>query len=221
MIIKNRMSCCPTANRRAAGRTRYHGGRPGCTDPYENTKKIVRLESGKLIIGNPEFSEPVGREPVGFNLDEVKNIYIVGGGKSVQKIALALEEVLGDRITEGRINAKKGDEIICHRVNVTLAGHPMPDEDSVAGAARMLEIEKRAGKGDVVFWVTSGGGSALKALPAPGISLQDLQAVYRILYFGCGASHAGSQRRQEPVDHRPYEACQVRERGRARQARSD
>ncbi|MBN2074048.1 MAG: DUF4147 domain-containing protein [Dehalococcoidales bacterium] len=157
-------------------------------DPYENTKKVVRLEGNKLIIGNPEFSEPVGQEPVEYDLDDVNNIYVVGGGKSVQKIALALEDVLGDLITEGQINIKKGDEVVCHRVNVTLAGHPMPDEDSVKGAARMLEIEKRAGKGDIVFWVTSGGGSALKALPAPGISLDDLQVIYRILYFGCGAS---------------------------------
>jgi len=157
-------------------------------DPYENTKKVVRLEGSKLIIGNPEFSEPVGQEPVEYDLNDVKHIYVVGGGKSVQKIALALEDVLGDLITEGQINTKKGDEIICNRVNVTLAGHPMPDEDSVKGATRMLEIEKNAGKGDIVFYVTSGGGSSLKALPAPGISLEDLRAIYQILYFGCGAS---------------------------------
>lgn len=157
-------------------------------DPYENTKKVVKLEDNKLIIGNPEFSEPVGQEPVEYNLDDVRNVYVVGGGKSVQKIALALEDVLGDLITDGQINTKKGDEIICNRVHVTLAGHPLPDEDSVKGAARMLEIEKSAGKGDIVFYVTSGGGSALKALPAPGISLEDLRDVYQILYFGCGAS---------------------------------
>jgi glycerate 2-kinase len=157
-------------------------------DPYENTKKVVRLEGNTLIIGNPEFSEPVGQEPVVYNLDEINNVYIVGGGKSVQKIALALEEILGDLITEGQINIKKGDELICKRINVTLAGHPMPDEESVKGAARMLEIEKSAGKGDIVFYVTSGGGSSLKALPAPGISLEDLRTIYQILYFGCGAS---------------------------------
>ncbi|MBN2240199.1 MAG: DUF4147 domain-containing protein [Dehalococcoidales bacterium] len=157
-------------------------------DPYENTRKVVRLEGNKLIIGNPEFSEPVGKEPVEYDLKDIKNIYVVGGGKSVQKTALALEDTLGDLITEGQINTKKGDEIICKRVNVTLAGHPMPDEDSVKGAARMLEIEKKAGKGDIVFYVTSGGGSSLKALPAPGISLEDLLAIYQLLYFGCGAS---------------------------------
>jgi len=157
-------------------------------DPYENTKKVVRLEGNRLIIGNPELSEPAGQEPVEYDLDDINNIYVVGGGKSAQKIALALEDVLGDLITDGQVNTKKGDEILCKRVKITLAGHPMPDKDSVSGAARMLEMEKSAGKGDIVFYVTSGGGSALKALPAPGISLEDLQAIYRILYFGCGAS---------------------------------
>ena len=46
----------------------------------------------------------------------------------------------------------------------------------------------KAGEGDLVFWCQSGGGTSLLALPAPGITLEDLQEVYRILYFGCGAS---------------------------------
>jgi len=157
-------------------------------DPYENTKKVVRLEKGKLILGHPDFSQPPGQEPIVYDLKDVKNIYVVGGGKAAQKMAKGLEDALGDLITGGQVNAKKGEQVILKRINVALAGHPIPDEDSVAGAARMLEIEKSARGGDIVFWLNSGGGSALKALPAPGITLQDLQEVYRILYFGCGAS---------------------------------
>ncbi|GAI68091.1 unnamed protein product, partial [marine sediment metagenome] len=71
---------------------------------------------------------------------------------------------------------------------VTLAGHPFPDEDSVSGARKILNIEKKAKEGDIVFWCNSGGGTALMALPAPGITLEELQEVYRILYFEMGAS---------------------------------
>lgn len=157
-------------------------------DPYENTRKLVRIEGQKLIVGHPDFSEPPGQEPLVFDLSAVGSIYVVGGGKAIQRMAEALEDVLGDRITDGQINVKKGDTIRCRRIRVTLAGHPLPDEDSVAGATRMLEIEGRARKGDIVFCLNSGGGTATTALPVPGISLADLREVYRILYFGCGAN---------------------------------
>ena len=41
--------------------------------------------------------------------------------------------IMGDRITEGQVNTKKGDDLLCKRIHVTFAGHPIPDEDSVAG----------------------------------------------------------------------------------------
>jgi glycerate-2-kinase len=170
-------------------------------DPYQNTRDLVRIEGNKLIVGNdrvkradaPEIASlglsdaATSDEPLVFDLAKVGNIYVVGGGKAAQRMAKAIEDALGDRITEGHINAKKGDEVYLERIEVTLAGHPIPDEDSVAGARRILEIEQKARAGDIVFLSESGGGSALMALPAPGITLHDLQEVYRILYFGCGA----------------------------------
>lgn len=157
-------------------------------DPYLNVKKVVRLEGRKLIVDGPQFSQPPGREPVVFDLDEVGSIYVVGGGKAAQRMAEALEHILGDRITGGHINAKKGDTIRLRRVEVTLAGHPLPDEDSVAGGRRIMEIERQARKGDIVFLCQSGGATALTAVPVPGVSLADLREVYRVLYFGCGAN---------------------------------
>jgi glycerate 2-kinase len=160
----------------------------GAADPYENVKKLIRIENGKLIVGHKAFSMPLGQEPLVFDLSQVGNIYVVGGGKAAQRQAEAIEDVLGDLITDGHLNAKKGDSIRLKRIGVTLAGHPIPDEDGVEGARRILEIERRAKKGDIIFHSESGGGSALMTLPAPGITLQDIQKVNRLLYFTCGAT---------------------------------
>lgn len=157
-------------------------------DPYANTRRLVRVEGNRLIVGHPDLVDVAPREPLVFDLDAVGNIYVIGGGKAVQRIAQALEDVLGDRITDGQINVKKGDRLLLHRIPITPAGHPLPDEDSVAGARRILEIARRARKGDIVFSLDSGGGTATTALPVPGVSLADLQEVYRILYFECGAN---------------------------------
>ena len=160
----------------------------GAPDPYENTRKLVRVEDGKLIVGLPEFSQPPGRPPVLFDLSKVGKVYVVGGGKAAQRMAKAVEDALGDRIAEGHVNTKKGDKILCKRIEVTLAGHPIPDQDSVEGSRRIVEIERKAKKGDIVFACVSGGGTALMALPVPGVPLEDLQEVYRVLYFGRGAN---------------------------------
>jgi glycerate-2-kinase len=157
-------------------------------DPYANVRRVVRIEGSTLIVGDPALSDPPGAAPLTIQLKDVPNIYVIGGGKVAQREAEALEDVLGDRITEGHINAKKGDTVRLKRINVTLAGHPLPDEDSVVGARRIVEIARRARPGDIVFHCHSGGATALTALPAPGISLADLQTVYRLLYFECGVS---------------------------------
>jgi glycerate 2-kinase len=157
-------------------------------DPYANTKKMVRVTEGRLVIGLPEFSLPQGSEPLVYDLEKIKNIYIVGGGKSIQPIVKALEDTLDDLITEGHICIKKGDEVTLNRVGCTLAGHPSPDENSVSGAKKILDIERKAKEGDIVFWCNSGGGTSLLALPVPGLTLQDFLAVNRRLYFEHGAS---------------------------------
>jgi hydroxypyruvate reductase len=61
------------------------------------------------------------------------------------------------------------------------AGHPLPDEGSVAGARRALAVAAQSTERDVVLVLLSGGGSALMALPADGITLQDKQRTARTL----------------------------------------
>ncbi len=157
------------------------------SDPYEHVRQLVRIEGGKLIVGR-EDARPGEPEPLVFDLARVGHIYVIGGGKAAQRQAKALEDVLGDLITAGHVNAKKGDTVQLERIGVTLAGHPIPDEDSVAGARKIVDVAQRARPGDIVFFSESGGGSALLTLPAPGITLQDLQDLNRLLYFERGAS---------------------------------
>jgi glycerate 2-kinase len=154
-------------------------------DPYPNTRKLLRMEGGKLIVGIDDF-EASEKKPAVFDLSKIRNIFIIGGGKAVQRMAKAVEDVLGDRITEGHINAKEGDEKQLKKVEISFGGHPLPDEKCAEGAKRILEIAKKVKKGDLVFYLSSGGATSLMALPPPGISLEDLRKVYLLLYFDRG-----------------------------------
>ena len=106
------------------------------------------------------------------------NVTVVAIGKAAWTMAFAAGEKLGDKISRGIIVTKydhskgpiEGFEII-------EAGHPVPDENSVRGASRALELVKNLDEGDDVIFLVSGGGSAIFEKPMEGISLEDIMDV--------------------------------------------
>jgi hydroxypyruvate reductase len=145
-------------------------------DPAEAVRRNVRVENNCLRAG-----------PVALPLSEIKRIFVIGAGKASVRMAQALEEILGDRVTGGWINTKTGHGAPLARVHVHEAGHPVPDEAGRKGAEEILRIAREAGEGDLVLFCVSGGGSALLPLPVEGVSLEDKQRVTREL-LACGAN---------------------------------
>jgi hydroxypyruvate reductase len=72
-------------------------------------------------------------------------------------------------------------------VTLIEAGHPTPDRNSVGAGEAALALARALGPGDLLLAVLSGGGSSLLALPAPGVGLEEKQAVTRAL-LAAGAS---------------------------------
>jgi hydroxypyruvate reductase len=67
------------------------------------------------------------------------------------------------------------------RIEVVEAAHPVPDDAGRRAAQRIVELTRGLSADDLVLCLISGGGSALLALPAPGLTLDDKQAVNRAL----------------------------------------
>ena len=63
----------------------------GAVDPYEAMKKAMRIEGSILHAAESTY-----------DLDLFRRIIVVGAGKATARMALAIEDLLGDRITEGR-----------------------------------------------------------------------------------------------------------------------
>lgn len=146
------------------------------SDPYNNTLRLIRLEDGNLIVGNREF-EPTGSPRTGdevFDLSQVGKIYVFGAGKGIQRVAKAIEDVLGDRLTGGHVIDKKGHPVILDRIEVTLGGHPAPDEDCARGCARIIEMARGLTEKDLVFTCVANGVSSLLTMPLPGLTMDDL-----------------------------------------------
>ena len=164
----------PRKLREAAVDIIEHGIR--AADPYAATMHLLGLDGDRLCVG-----------PLEYDLREWEHIYVIGAGKATQTIALALEEVLGDRITDGLVILKRGEERRLRRVRIIEAAHPVPDEESYRGAQEIVRIARQAGRRDLVFAAITGGSSALLVWPAEGITLADKQALNEIL-LRCGAA---------------------------------
>ena len=100
-------------------------------------------------------------------------------------MARAVEDNWGGPLS-GLVLTRYGHAVPCRNIEVLEAGHPVPDAAGLAGAQRMLAMVQGLSRDDLVLALISGGGSALFALPAPGVTLEDKQTVTRAL-LKCGA----------------------------------
>ena len=186
MLIKNREELTSHGDRegRALALDILEGGL-AAADPYVNTQKLIRIEGDKLLVGGHPEMDVSGYGDEVIDLSEIGDIYVIGAGKAVQRQAKALEDILGDRLTAGAITIKKGEERILERIEVTEGAHPVPDEGSVAGTCKIVEIAHTVGERDLVFTIFSDGASSLSPLPATGITLDDLRTLYKLaIKFG-------------------------------------
>jgi len=113
-------------------------------------------------------------------------LIVLGAGKAAAAMAQTAEQHYGSAV-EGIVIAPEGYTVPCAKIEVVAASHPVPDARGAAAAQRILERAKDAKADDLVLCLISGGASALMALPAPGVSLEDKRAVTKAL-LRCGAA---------------------------------
>jgi glycerate-2-kinase len=108
-------------------------------------------------------------------------LLVVGGGKAAGRMAEVVESIVGaDRITGGLV-VDKDLAAQPKTVRVCQGGHPLPSPEGVRAARDLLEMTRGLSAGDLVLCLISGGGSALLTCPVDGVTLEDLQALNRLL----------------------------------------
>jgi glycerate 2-kinase len=144
-------------------------------DPVEAVHRSLSLRGGLLEAGERRYK-----------LDGYERIFVIGAGKAGAAMAKAVERTLGRRITGGLVNVKYGHTAKLRRVELNECGHPNPDEAGRQGAMRIAAIAEQATERDLLICVISGGASALLPAPAAGVTLEEKQAITRLL-LDCGA----------------------------------
>jgi glycerate 2-kinase len=105
---------------------------------------------------------------------------IIGAGKASGAMAKALEDAWDGPI-EGLVVTRYGYRVPTERLEVVEAAHPVPDAAGREAALRIFKMVQGLTRDDLVLCLISGGGSALLAAPAEGMSLEDKQAVNKAL----------------------------------------
>lgn len=139
-------------------------------NPYLKTKELVKLEGDILHVGEASF-----------DLNEHGRIYVLGAGKATYPMAKALDEILADRITDGVVICKHGQDGSLKHCKMRFGGHPVPDESGHKAAIETMEIVKQTKKGDIIFSITTGGSTAMMPYPVEGVTLEDKQKTGHLL----------------------------------------
>ena len=161
-------------------------------DPYHNTFQAMRLQGSKLVLDNQNFILPGDPQngPEVIDLDKVGRIFVFGAGKGVQRLAKAIEDMLGQRLTAGHVIDKKGGDLILQRVGVTFGAHPVPDDDCVRGCERILDMTRDLTEHDLVFTVVCNGVSSLLTMPVAGVTLEDVRRTTHMMQIERGVPTA-------------------------------
>ncbi len=149
-LIKNRKMLATSALRRDA------------LDIFEagleaiNTTKVINsqvsLKGSKLKINKTVL-----------NLDNFRNIFVIGIGKASYDAAKALEKIMGKRITDGLVLDVKGGPL--KRMKSVVGTHPLPSLPNMKATGEIIALLKHVDSRDLVLSIISGGGSALLCWP--------------------------------------------------------
>ena len=145
-------------------------------DPYAALLNALQVEQDTLHAAGAAYP-----------LDTYRRILVIGAGKSAARMALAAEQLLGNRIDAGLVVTKYGHGLQPGIVRQLEAAHPVPDVAGIEATQRLLQLVRDADEHTLVICLLSGGASALLVAPAEGLTLADKQQATGLL-LRAGAS---------------------------------
>ena len=122
-------------------------------DTARVVRETVRLDGNTLSYGGEKI-----------DLSQTKKLVFIATGKCAADAAMAVEEILGDRITRGVVVDIRACPV-SKRLKTFCGTHPLPSDENLAAASAIVAALEGLTEHDVALFVVSGGGSTLLFLP--------------------------------------------------------
>ncbi|MEK7552014.1 MAG: DUF4147 domain-containing protein [Patescibacteria group bacterium] len=143
-------------------------------DTKHAIKEGIKLENNHLFIKETSYA-----------LDKIKRIFVVGVGKCSLEAALALEDILGDKLTDGIVI-----DLVCNetpkKIKFCQGDHPFPTENNVDSTKKIIDLLENSEESDLIIFIISGGGSTLLCQPDNFTCFQESDMVSCLM--GAGAN---------------------------------
>jgi len=141
-------------------------------------ERHIRFEGKRLYLQASPLLKPTV-----ISLEGYKRALVVSFGKAGLTMLDALLDRLPDKLqVRGVCSVPVAPRKRRWRIKYFEGGHPLPNEDSLEAAREALKLLRRARKETFIFFLISGGGSAMLELPLDGnISLDDTIAFHETL----------------------------------------
>ncbi|MBL4802849.1 MAG: glycerate kinase [Emcibacter sp.] len=105
---------------------------------------------------------------------------VLGAGKAAASMAGAFERSWEGPI-RGLVITRKGYKLPTSYIDVREASHPFPDESNIKETACLMQLASSCQHDETIFFLVSGGGSALLCKPIEGLSLEDKRNITSLL----------------------------------------
>lgn len=103
-----------------------------------------------------------------------EGVAVLAFGKAAVGMSRGADQSLGPLISRGLAVSGEAGEAPGW-AELIVAGHPIPDRESVRAGRAALSLAESTGPDEVLLCLVSGGGSALLEMPAEGLDLDDLR----------------------------------------------
>ena len=149
------------------------------------------ISDAKTIIQKAIHSslpdEAVKKIICGRQFDFHGRVLVIAIGKAAWNMAKAAADNIPQPIDTGIVLTKYGHaQGDIPGFTILEAAHPLPDENTIRGTQKIIEAVSDLRPQDTVFFLVSGGGSALFEQPAGDLTLADFLDITRQL-LDCGA----------------------------------
>ena len=138
----------------------------------------IRMENNVLHRIMPD-----GSGPEQIDLSAYKRVFVIALGKAAEPMLdVFLSRIKRRKGMRGIYASNQVPKKRNWRFRYFESGHPLPNEDSFNAARAALALVKKARKDTIIFFLISGGGSALFDLPLdPEIGLEDTRGFHETL----------------------------------------